>query len=73
MRDPVLASDGHVYERASIVEWLQMNCSSPVTGEPLQDETALILTPVHLLKRMIQDYEEQQRASKGGARHRRKS
>ena len=53
MRDPVLAPDGHVYERASIMEWLQMNLTSPVTGEPLQEEAVLVLTPVHLLKKMI--------------------
>jgi hypothetical protein len=69
MRDPVLAPDGHVYERASIMEWLQMNLTSPVTGEPLQEEAVLVLTPVHLLKKMIVDYEEQ--ASKV-ARQRRK-
>ncbi|GBF92338.1 hypothetical protein Rsub_05540 [Raphidocelis subcapitata] len=34
-RDPVVASDGHTYERAAIAAWLQKSDSSPVTGQPL--------------------------------------
>ena len=31
MVDPVIAADGHTYERAAIHKWLQTNCTSPVT------------------------------------------
>eukprot|EP00008_Paramoeba_atlantica_P000884 CAMPEP_0201503086 /NCGR_PEP_ID=MMETSP0151_2-20130828/84478_1 /ASSEMBLY_ACC=CAM_ASM_000257 /TAXON_ID=200890 /ORGANISM="Paramoeba atlantica, Strain 621/1 / CCAP 1560/9" /LENGTH=229 /DNA_ID=CAMNT_0047896717 /DNA_START=1046 /DNA_END=1735 /DNA_ORIENTATION=+ len=35
--DPVVASDGHTYERAAILLWFQTgHNSSPMTGEPLE-------------------------------------
>ena len=36
IQDPVLAGDGHVYERTAIVQWIQANGSSPITLEPLR-------------------------------------
>ena len=33
--DPVIAADGHTYEKAAITEWLQEHQTSPVTGETL--------------------------------------
>ena len=35
MKDPVIAGDGHTYERAAIQHWLQGGSLSPVTGEKL--------------------------------------
>ena len=35
MQDPVIAGDGHTYERAAIQHWLQGSSLSPVTGEKL--------------------------------------
>ena len=35
MKDPVIAADGHSYERAAIEEWLQTHSTSPVTSQPL--------------------------------------
>jgi hypothetical protein len=32
MRDPVVAADGHTYERAAIARWLQTSDKSPLTG-----------------------------------------
>ena len=32
MRDPILASDGHTYERYAITDWLCNNGTSPNTG-----------------------------------------
>ena len=32
MRDPVIAADGHTYERHAMQEWLTHHSSSPVTG-----------------------------------------
>ena len=37
-RDPVLAKDGHVYEREAIVRWILQNGTSPFTREPLRIE-----------------------------------
>jgi hypothetical protein len=34
-QDPVLAGDGHVYERTAIIQWIQANGTSPITLEPL--------------------------------------
>ena len=35
MRDPVIAADGHSYERAALESWLAQHDTSPVTGQPL--------------------------------------
>jgi len=35
MCEPVLAADGHTYERQAIERWLQMHNTSPMTGAPL--------------------------------------
>ena len=33
--DPVMAEDGKIYERSTIVEWLRRNATSPVTRAPM--------------------------------------
>ena len=33
--DPVIATDGHTYEREAIEEWLANNECSPLTGAPM--------------------------------------
>lgn len=35
MADPVIAADGHSYERAALEAWLAHNDISPVTGQSL--------------------------------------
>ncbi len=35
MVEPVIAADGHTYERAALEEWLLDNTTSPVTREDL--------------------------------------
>ena len=35
MTDPVVAADGHTYERAAIEAWLKSHQTSPMTREPL--------------------------------------
>ena len=35
MHDPVIAADGHSYERAALEAWLAQHSSSPVTHQPL--------------------------------------
>ncbi|CAF0720998.1 unnamed protein product [Adineta steineri] len=34
-RDPVLAEDGHIYERTAISQWIKQQGTSPLTREPL--------------------------------------
>ena len=52
MTDPVIASDGFSYERASIERWLVGHRTSPLTGRPLPSST---LVPNHRLRHVIQD------------------
>ena len=35
MGDPVVANDGHSYERAAIAAWLETHDTSPMTNDPL--------------------------------------
>ena len=35
MVDPVMATDGHHYDRANIERWLAEKTRSPLTNEPL--------------------------------------
>ena len=50
MADPVIASDGHSYERAAIERWFRTNRTSPMTGEVL---ASLTLIPNHALRCII--------------------
>jgi hypothetical protein len=52
MRDPVIAGDGHSYERESIERWLQTHRTSPMTGRPLHSRN---LIPNHRLRSLIDD------------------
>ena len=36
MVDPVIAADGHTYERAALQDWLQHSAMSPVDKTPLK-------------------------------------
>ena len=53
MSDPVTADDGNTYERNAIRSWLRHNPTSPMTGNPLVDET---LKVNHELKAKIEDF-----------------
>ena len=37
-RDPVIAADGHTYERTAITQWILDNGTSPLTRQPLSVE-----------------------------------
>ena len=54
MKDPVVAADGHTYERAAISRWLRESDTSPLTGERLPHKE---LAPNYLL---ISSFEESQ-------------
>ena len=51
MREPVVAMDGHTYEKSAIDKWLKSNQTSPRSGEPMDT----IVIPNMNLKKLIQD------------------
>lgn len=51
--DPVLASDGHFYNRADIKKWLDDNNTSPMTNEPLKNKT---LTTVYKFNAILEKF-----------------
>jgi TPR repeat protein len=53
MVDPVILSDGHSYERNSIMEWLETHNISPLTGAQLVNNNMI---PNHALKSVIEDF-----------------
>lgn len=50
MCDPLLAADGHSYERRAIVAWLRTHGTSPITGARLAHR---LVTPNHALRGVI--------------------
>jgi hypothetical protein len=62
MKDPVIASDGHTYERCAIEQWFERARTSPVTNEPVPD---VCLLPNHMAKSMIAEFLEHSRATRG--------
>ncbi len=49
--DPVVASDGHTYERGQIEEWFKRSRQSPRTGKNLTD---LTLTPNWAMREVME-------------------
>ena len=60
MSDPVMAADGHAYERSAIERWLATKSTSPMTGGALEHS---ILVPNHMLRRQIRDWEGARKAA----------
>lgn len=54
MDDPVLAMDGHTYERKAIEAWLKNHNTSPKTNMTMPSKAVV---PNHSLKNMISDWE----------------
>jgi hypothetical protein len=52
-REPVVASDGHIYEKDAINQWIRFNKTSPMTREPLNNQ----LNPCYFIKRIIDSLE----------------
>ena len=52
MRQPVIAADGHTYDRQAIETWLLTHDTSPKSGEVLSSQA---LVPNHNLKRLVDD------------------
>lgn len=53
MTDPVMTTDGKVYERAAILRWFQRKLSSPLTGLPLPSG---VLVTHDATARAVRDY-----------------
>ena len=51
MRDPVIAADGHTYEKAAMQQWLHQQQTSPTTGQAL---THVRLVPNIVIRSVIQ-------------------
>ena len=51
MRDPVVCSDGHSYERSAMDEWLEGHDTSFVTGDPLPHSSVM---PNHALRNRLE-------------------
>jgi hypothetical protein len=57
MKDPVIAIDGHSYERSAIQEWFRRGQeTSPRTNDPLQSQQ---LYPNHALRNVIEKYDDE--------------
>ena len=57
MTDPVMALDGHSYERDAIQTWFgsgRSRIKSPLTNETLASD---LITPNHTLRKVIQDFD----------------
>ncbi|EOD23089.1 hypothetical protein EMIHUDRAFT_195664 [Emiliania huxleyi CCMP1516] len=54
MTDPVMAADGHSYERSEIERWLAIKSTSPLTREALEHTHTF---PNHALRGRIQDWQ----------------
>jgi hypothetical protein len=52
MREPVVAADGHTYERSAIARWLSTSDKSPLTGSVLPHKN---LVPNYMLLSSLQE------------------
>jgi hypothetical protein len=50
MRDPVVADDGHTYERSAIAEWVKRKGTSPLTRERMSSH----FVPNMAIRKMIE-------------------
>ena len=57
MNDPVVAADGHTYERKAITEWIREHGTSPKTNQPLSPD---LLFPNLAMKSQIKTYKMNQ-------------
>ena len=58
MRDPVIAMDGHTYERAAIERWIAENRDRPVLSPLTGASMSRLLIPNYALKKAIEEYTE---------------
>ena len=55
MKDPVICSDGHTYERSAIEKWLSTEKHSPMIRQIITNNS---LIPNIALRNIIKDYEK---------------
>ena len=53
MKDPVMTSDGHTFERTAIAKWFSTHNTSPITRQRILDKK---LIPNHSLRKLIADF-----------------
>ena len=53
MQDPVVAEDGHSYEREAITKWFKYHNTSPMTNQELEEQD---LIPNIALKRLVEHF-----------------
>ncbi|CAF4591867.1 unnamed protein product [Didymodactylos carnosus] len=58
-RDPVVAEDGHTYEREAIINWIREKGTSPITREPLTTES---LRPNYTVKKVVDEFKATKRS-----------
>ena len=58
--DPVVASDGHTYERSAITEWLESHDTSPFTRNRISTTE---LQPNFALKKLLEEWRTRQEAA----------
>ena len=56
MDDPVVAADGHTYNRFDIENWFKEHDTSPLTSEPLENK---MLFPNLAIRKLINAWREQ--------------
>ncbi|CAF1169032.1 unnamed protein product [Didymodactylos carnosus] len=56
-RDPVVAEDGHTYERQAITDWIKKDGTSPITRQKLTIDT---LRPNYTVKKIVEEIENNQ-------------
>jgi hypothetical protein len=61
MRDPVVAADGHTYERKAIARWLKSSDKSPLTGSVLTHKN---LVSNYMLLSSLQEIASEKPAAK---------
>jgi serine/threonine protein kinase len=52
--DPVIAEDGHTYERSAITNWIELNGTSPLTRTAITIEG---LRPNHLVRSLVKEFQ----------------
>ena len=61
MDEPVMAFDGHTYERRAIERWFKRRQTSPKTGEQLANA---VLLPNHGMRGLIVEWREQHKVAR---------
>ena len=59
MREPVVASDGHTYERSALMRWMETNDTSPMTNEKITN----LIVPNYNLRAIMNFVESSTRVS----------